>query len=154
MLHDTTGRPSAALRLAVLLIVSHFVLAVMDAKTCFQSMYADFLTLLNPADIAGELYAKGLLTQDELDHVDNTEKTVRERTTVMLKAVGRGIDNENYSQFLDILDSVAKYRGIVKRARGKSLRPVCTSIIFIFASMKIFMHFQTVSMKEVSAFIW
>ena len=91
----------------------------MDAQTCFQSMYADFLMLLNPADIAGNLYAKRLLTQDELDHVDNTEKTVKERTTVLLEAVGRGIDSVKYSQFLDTLDSVATYRAVANQARGK-----------------------------------
>ena len=93
----------------------------MDAHTCFRSMYTDFQKQLNPAEIAGDLFVAGLITETEQDEMNNVMHPARQRATTMLAALQRAIkiNPENLSKFLDILEKVALYQDIATKARGK-----------------------------------
>ena len=93
----------------------------MDAQTCFQSMYADFQKQLNPAEISGDLFTAGLITEAEQQDMDNLMHPVRQRATTMLAALQRAIkiNPRNLAKFLDILDTVVLYKDIATKARGK-----------------------------------
>ena len=96
----------------------------MDAQSCFRSMYADFQRQLNPADISADLYAAGLVTENELEDVNNLMQSDMVRASAMLRAVGRAINTEpkNLFIFLDILERVDRHKVTAKRARGKCIR--------------------------------
>ena len=93
----------------------------MDAQTCFRSMYADLQSQLNPDDTSANLYSAGLLSMSERDEVNNIMLTNHKRATILLSAVERAIliDPKNFSIFLDILDTINRYRPIASRARGE-----------------------------------
>ena len=93
----------------------------MDAQSCFRSLYADFQRQLNPADISADLYSAGLITETELEVVDNRMCSDMERASAMLKAVGRAINIEsgNFLKFLDILERVSRYKSTAQKARSK-----------------------------------
>ena len=93
----------------------------MDAQTCFRSMYADFQKQLNPAEISGDLFVAGLITETEQEEMNNLMHPARQRATTMLAALQRAIkiNPGNLTKFLDILDTVVLYQDIAKKARGK-----------------------------------
>ena len=93
----------------------------MDAQTCFRSMYADFQKQLNPAEIAGDPFVAGLITETEQDEMNNAMHSDRQRATTMLAALQRAIkiNPGNLIKFLDILEKVALYQDIATKARGK-----------------------------------
>ena len=99
----------------------------MDAKKCFRSMYADFESQLNPADISANLYSAELLSVRERDEVNNIMLPIHTRVTTLLSAVERAIliDPKNFSTFLDILDKTPKYKLIASQARGEWLFILC-----------------------------
>ena len=94
---------------------------LMDAQSCFRSMYADFQKQLNPAEISGDLFVAELITETEQEEINNTMLPQRQRTTMMLAALQKAIkiNPGNLSKFLDILDTVPLYKDIAKKARGK-----------------------------------
>ena len=93
----------------------------MDAQSCFQAMFADFQSQLNPDDISALLYSARLLTPSEHDEVNNRMLPNHARITKLLGAVETAtrIDANNFSTFLNVLDKTPRYRPIASQARGE-----------------------------------
>ena len=87
---------------------------------CFKAIYADLINQLNPDDITAELFSAGLLTNSEIDEIDNFMLTPRKRMSVLLRAVHRSIfiDPANFSTFLNIVDRIDRYKPIVEKAKN------------------------------------
>ena len=89
----------------------------------FKAIYADLQSQLNPDDISAELFSAGLLTESEIDEINNFMLPPRQRVSILLRAVRRSIavDAANFSTFLNILDSIDRYKPIV--AKAKNIQP-------------------------------
>ena len=104
----------------------------MDLASCFKSICDNLQEQLNPEDISADLYSACIITESELEDVDNNNNTNPNRVAALLSALRRAIniDPGNYLTFLDILEKIPKYQATVKRAKGKLLfiiyRPVRT----------------------------
>ena len=93
----------------------------MDAQSCFQAMFADLQSQLNPDDISAHLYSAALISPSERDEVNNHMLPNHARITKLLGAVETAIriDAKNFSTFLNVLDKTPRYRPIARQARGE-----------------------------------
>lgn len=95
-------------------------------ETCYRAIYADLQKEVNPDDIAAKLFSAGLLTESEIDEIENIVLTQRQRMSILLRAVRRSInvDPKNFSTFLNILDTTDRYKPIVARANNiQTMKP-------------------------------
>ena len=93
----------------------------MDAQSCFQAIFADLQSQLNPDVISAPLYSARLLTPSEHDEVNNHMLSDHKKITKLLSAVEKAIriDARNFSTFLNVLDKTELYKPIASRARGE-----------------------------------
>ena len=91
----------------------------MDTVAVFVKYFPELKDVVNPSDITAPLFAKGLLTDDEKYHADNTMHSPGERMNKLLDAVRKAIQSDSTKMkiFIDILGTIAKYNALVDRMR-------------------------------------
>ena len=96
------------------------IFALGNEKERFRAIYAGLQSQLNPDEITGKLYSKGLLTMCEKDEINNSTCASTKRMAKLLDIVERAIhaNGANYETFLDILDSIPQYKPIVEKERN------------------------------------
>ena len=93
----------------------------MDTERVFFKYYAELWTIVNPNDITGHLFLKGLISMSEKDDVYNAMHSRDNSMRKLLSAVQRAIemDNSAFYNFLKVLDGFPKYKLIVERMRSE-----------------------------------
>ena len=92
-----------------------------DAKKHFKKFYSTLNEAINPDNITAKLYSARVLTEHERDEASNHMYTVHQRATKLLAAVERAIsvNHENFTTFLDILETIDVYQPIALAVWGK-----------------------------------
>lgn len=86
----------------------------------FDHMCGILLDVLHPDDIIGKLVSANMLSHNDIGEIDSLHPRI-EQVKKLLDTVRRAIlaDTVNrYSAFLNILESVPKYKPIVSRIKG------------------------------------
>ena len=87
----------------------------------FVKFYADLRKKVHPDDIAAELRAKHLMTENEQDEVTNKTLAPKAKMDHLLSAVEKAIliTAENFHIFLDVLANAdEKYGDLVKQMKA------------------------------------
>ena len=93
----------------------------MEESEVFVKFYADLRKKAYPNDIAAELRAKHLTTENEHSQITNMMLPLRVRMDHLLRAVQRAIHikAENFHIFLDVLAKAdGKYGDLVKQMKA------------------------------------
>ena len=92
----------------------------MERKEVFVKFYADLRQKVDPGDIAADLRAKHLVTENEHEEMTNRMLSAKVRMDILLHAVQKAIHikAENFDIFLDVLDKADKrYGDLVKQMK-------------------------------------